>query len=392
MAPGRWSRIALALLVGAMLCPLAACDPSTPERWYTGNFRFLEQKSGELVDFVGELEHPRLGGYGKLSSARRARLTVLLDALFAAIDASLLDPATGDWCGVQAAAAAAGYSIRRFYDTGSQRWLVYGSDTTSFGQAYFFLNPYAKRNLVIEVPHEGFETDTGVQGAQLFKGLAARALIINREHRCSDPDPSPCSGTTTVCDDEPGAASPFRESDVAHHTANVFYLLHARYTDMDADARFVQLHGFTSSESDIAEIGDGTTSDVTPTSVANAFAGALRPLVPLPAAVHSCQELVGDPPSGLCGETNVEARYTHQPNGAECPAAASVSSGRFLHVEQGLTLRDEDDADGWSRGDVAAALLATWPACTLNGGAGDCTLGPPHTQEPALACPAVPAP
>jgi rubredoxin len=257
---------------------------------------------------------------------------------------------------------------------------VYGFDTTAFGQAYFFINPFAKRDLVIEVPHEGFETGTGPQGAQLFKTLAARALILNKEHRCSDPDPSSCSAATQVCN---GA---FRESDVAHHAANVFYLLHARYTDRAPGTRFVQLHGFTSAANDIAEIGDGTTGDLVPGSVANVFASALRARVPVPTAVHSCQEASGDPPSGLCGETNVEARYTHQPSSAECPAAAGTSSGRFLHIEQGLTLRDEDDGDGWSRADVADALVATWPECTLNGGT-SCSLGRAHTQEEPLTCP-----
>jgi hypothetical protein len=128
-----------------------------------------------------------------------------------------------------------------------------------------------------------------------------------------------------------------------------------------------------------------------PASAANAFASALRPLVPTPAAVHSCQEAAGAPPSGLCGETNVEARYTHQPSSDECPAAASTSSGRFLHVEQGLTLRDDDDGDGWFRGDISAALQATWPECALNGGATNCALGPAHTQDPGLTC-APPAP
>jgi hypothetical protein len=51
-----------------------------------------------------------------------------------------------------------------------------------------------------------------------------------------------------------------------------------------------------------------------------------------------------------------------------CPSAANVSSGRFLHVAQAPTLRDDDNNDGWYWGDVRDALLATWPACNMNNG------------------------
>lgn len=383
--------LTVAISIGLSLGMLTSCTPSSPppassslppasESWHAGNFRFLEATSGDLVTFVQGLEHPKQGGYGKVSSTRKGNFNAFLDTLFAAINASLIDGNTGDWCAVQASASSAGYAIARFYDTGSGRWFVQGRDTTSFGQAYFFINPFAKRNIVIEVPHDGFETDTGTEGARLFKALAARALIINKEHRCSDPDPSACASNvaTQVC------SGALRESDMAHHTANTFYLLHVRYNDMDSQTKFVQLHGFTSSANDMAEIGDGTNNDVNPSSVSNSFVNILRTFVPVAAAVHSCQEGTGDPPSKLCGETNVEARYSHQPNTSECPPAAGVSSARFLHIEQALTLRDDDESDGWFWGDVRDAVLATFSDCNVN--TTDCTLGPAQTQFEGLTC------
>src|SRR5205085_9139127 len=203
----------------------------------------------------------------------------------------LADGSTGDWCGVKTKAATAGYAIRRFYDNGTGRWFVYGYDTTSFGQAYFFINPFAKRNIVIEVPHEDLEYGTKVEGVRLFRALAARALIINKEHRCSDPDTSSCSigQSTAVC------GGRLRESDVAHHTANTFYLLHVRYTDMDSVTKFVQLHGMGGSSSDMVEVGDGTTNDYNTSSVSVLFANSLDQYVPTPSAVDSCQEYTGDP-------------------------------------------------------------------------------------------------
>ena len=373
--------LSLSMLTGCMGSSTPPVPPLASETWHTGNFRFLESISADLVTFVQGLEHPNNGKYGKLSSARKGDFNELLDTLFGAINASLIDGNTGDWCAVRSKASAAGYAIARFYDTGSGRWLVHGSDTTAFGQAYFFINPFAKRNIVIEVPHEGFEADTGVEGARLFRDLAARALIINKEHRCSDPDTTTCgNAATAVCNGQ------LRESDVAHHTANTFYLLHVRFNDMDFQTKFVQLHGFTSSVGDMVEVGDGTNSDVASASVSNTFAKSLRSHVPDAAAVHSCQEEAGDPPSNLCGETNVEGRYTHQPGTSDCPPAASASSARFLHIEQALTLRDDDNGDGWFWGDVRDALLATWPDCNMNNGATDCTVGPEQTHDEGLSC------
>lgn len=394
------SKVLWLLLLAASLS-FAAAGPRAPESrghgraasahtstlqstvlWHAGNFRYLDSVSGDLVTFVQGLEHPNDGGYGKVSTTRKANFNAFLDAMFTAIEDSLADGSTGDWCGVKTKAGNAGYAIRRFYDTDSGRWFVYGYDTTSFGQAYFFINPFAKRNIVIEVPHEGFEFGTKVEGVRLFKSLAARALIINKEHRCSDPETSACAlnQTTSVCDNR------LRESDVAHHTANTFYLLHQRYTDMDSATNFVQLHGMGGSSTDIAQVGDGTNNiDSDPNSVSVNFVANLDSYVPTPSAADSCQGS-DNHPSNLCGQTNVEGRYTNGLDASSCPSAASVSSGRFLHVEQAPTLRDNDNSDGWYWGDIRDALLATWPACNMNNGATDCTLGQQQTQYSTWSC------
>ncbi len=348
--------------------------------WHAGNFRYLPQVSGDLATFVDQLEHPNAAGFGKVSTTREGNFTTFLDALFAAITASRNDGNTGDWCGVRAAADAAGYEVQRFYDTVSGRWFIFGYDTTGFGHAYFFINPYAKRNLVVEVPHEPSEIGTGVQGARLFTSLAARALIINKEHRCSDPDATTCSGTTSSC----GGA--YRESDVAHHERNTFHLLHRRFNDMDPATRFVQLHGMTGSSTDMAVIADSSTSDFDARSVSVAFANALDGYVPSASAVDSCQEYVGDPPSDFCATTNLQGRYSNDPALNACTAYTPNTTNRFLSVEQAASLRDDDESDGYSWMDVRDALKVTWPQCDMNNGATDCTVGPRQTQYTDLTC------
>jgi hypothetical protein len=137
----------------------------------------------------------------------------------------------------------------------------------------------------------------------------------------------------------------------------------------------------------MAEIGDGTTNDDAPDSVSVLFANHLAAYVPTPAAVHACQQSVEDPPSGLCGASNVQARYTNNPGGDACMTFTSTYSARFLHLEQGEALRDDDQRDGWDWGDIRDVLLETWPDCNMNNGATDCSLGPQQTPYATLTCP-----
>lgn len=348
--------------------------------WEAGVFRYLPSMTGDLVTFVSGLPHPNSGGYLPLDATRTTNFNAFLSAMFTALSQTLADGATGDWCGVQTAAAAAGYALARYYDTTSGRWFLYGYDTTTAGQAYFFVNLYAKRNIVVECPHTGFETYTDLEGTQIFLALACRALLINGEHRCSAAATAACGGTTTVC------GGFYRQSDVCHDPSNTFHLLHKGYSNLDAVTKFVQLHGMTGGAYDYAEVGDGTTNDYDPSSVSVTFASNLMGYVPTPTAVLACQGYVGNPPSDLCATDNIQGRYTNNPSGNECTTGTTTSSGRFVHVEQILALRGSTPTAGWYWGEVRDALRDTWPACNLSNGATDCSLGPAQTPYPNCAC------
>lgn len=347
---------------------------------YAGALRHLPALRGDLVQAAGELDHPREGGYGTLTVARAERFDTFLDALHQTLAQTIADGRAGDWCAVRTLADAAGYRLSRYRDEASGRWFLFGEDQTQFGHAYVFIDPYPKRDLVIEVPHEPFDQGTAVQGARTFLALGARALLINKEHRCSDPDPTPCDGTTQACD---GA---FRESDVAHHPANTFHRLHVWYSEHDPDTRFVQLHGFTGAEGDRVEIADGTRNDVDFSSVSVSFANHLRARVPDPDAVHACQDEAGNPPTGLCATTNTQGRHTNAPTQVACTDSTTSSSGRFLHIEQDAVLRGADAIDGWSWAQVSDALRDTWPACDLSGQGDDCAPGEPQADFADCAC------
>lgn len=347
---------------------------ATPD-WEDGPFRYLPSMEADLVAYVDELAYPNDGAYVVLDEPRRASV----DAFWQALAEAAQMPGDSDWCGVLDLAEAAGYELFRFRDTVTQRWLLHARDATADGQAYLFVNPAARRDLVIEAPHHPFDANTAGQGAFLFRSLAARALLLNKAHRCSSQTATACDGTTTACDGF------YRASDVAHATDNVFDLAHRWFTD-HTTANFAQLHGFGAEAGDMAEIGDGTNNDEDPGSVAVTFAEHLSTHVPEPASVHACPGDAGSPPSALCGTTNVQGRYTNEPRDDACTDAASSHSGRFLHIEQALTLRDDDDDDGWSRHDVEAALAQTWPDCTLSNDPRDCDLGPPQPATPDCTC------
>jgi hypothetical protein len=349
--------------------------------WHAGVFRYLPSQSANLETFVGGLSHPT-SGYGKVSTQRTTDFNTFVDAMLQAIDDSNADGSMGDWCGVITAAGDTSYDIHRFYDTGTGRWFIYANDNTSFGQAYIFINPHAKRDLVIEVPHEPFDMGTAIEGVRMFRDLAARALIINKEDRCADPDATTCSGTTTVCS---GSSEAFRESDLPHEPHNTLHLIHKKLNDRSTGTKFLQLHQENGSSSDYAEISDGSTTNSNSSAISETFATELRTRVPTSSSVHGCQT-----ESGLsnCGTTNIQGRYSNGTGPNECTTGTSTASARFLHIEQRSTLIDNDDGDGWSYGDVRDALIntGTWGDCNLNNGATDCTLGDSQTQYANCTC------
>jgi hypothetical protein len=92
---------------------------------------------------------------------------------------------------------------------------------------------------VIQVPHPIADDRTALQGADLFRRLKARALMIAGAHRCANADFSPCSGTTVAC----GPLEPYRSSDVAHAAQTAFQAAHKALVPCGGARVAVQLHG-----------------------------------------------------------------------------------------------------------------------------------------------------
>ena len=212
--------------------------------------------------------------------------------------------------------------------------------------------PSPSRALVVEAPHPLFDLDTEEQATAVFVASAARFLLVAGAHRCTDADASTCSGTTNACD---STIQPYRVSDAAHEDALVFHAVHTLLSDADPELQFLQLHG-NGEPCPTALVSDcsGTFTDA-----GNAAAlGAA--LTARGVAIGQCGAGYPTATCDLCGTDNVQARYTAG-SAAAC-TALGTHYGRFVHVEQQLSLRQGADGGPGGYQPLIDAVLATYPA------------------------------
>ncbi|MCP4868380.1 MAG: hypothetical protein GY898_06655 [Proteobacteria bacterium] len=204
------------------------------------------------------------------------------------------------------------------------------------GRAVIAWRAVEARPLIVGVPHPWFEDGTLDEGVYAFGELDARVLISAGAHRCANTGASPCDGTTGVCG---GDDLPYRESDQAHVTETVFGVGHELFADLFEDDVVVSLHGMADEG---VSLSDGTDGDVASDSVVATLAAALATEFP-EQLVTTCNDydgaLVAD---RLCGTTNAQGRYV---NGSEspCDTAADAAGGRFVHLEQSSTMREDGE-------------------------------------------------
>ncbi|MBK8012885.1 MAG: hypothetical protein IPK13_16210 [Deltaproteobacteria bacterium] len=201
------------------------------------------------------------------------------------------------------------------------------------GWASFAVRP-GGRPLIVEVPHPVYDTHTLDQGVGIFDALSARAVIVAGAHRCANRQHSACDGITGVCGRGPER---YRESDMAHTVDSVFHAVH-RVLAVEFDSDWVlSLHGM--SERGIS-ISDGTTLMTRAHSPVVRFAEVLTHMFPkIP--VRSCNPFEGrrDDGAHVCGTTNVQGRQLNGLETEACVGTATVSSDRFLHLEQSISVR-----------------------------------------------------
>jgi hypothetical protein len=379
------SRSAHSLVAIALLGCGACWDPNRiePEEtatrrdglWIEGEFPRLPERRGDLVATLAV--EPVATRF-----TREAARGPAVRAMVRKIVAARTD---GRWCDAVRSARSAGYELSRFFDEGLhrsgaevRRYFVIARDQRGRGEATIVVNPNPSRNMIIEAPHSDSEANTRREALELFRELGARAVVLNGANRCASTAGAECTPPrdgVSVC----GSWEPnFRRSDVAHWPDTAFQDTHVVLEDLFRPY-VIQLHQFEPVGAWWAVVSDGmrTALGERHASISVRLRDALKRQVPTTVAVGSCQcEHDGNHPA-LCGDLNLQGRYTNQAIDGVCTTSSRVSSDRFIHLEQHHALARESFR-------VAAALREVVGGCDVPG-ASDCP-STQRTRDPLPAC------
>ncbi len=224
------------------------------------------------------------------------------------------------------------YQLIEYTDIGFENktyFLLREKTPITRGWGTFIINPNYDREIVIEVPHPRFDSNTDRQGADVFRRTGSHFLIMTGTHRCANSEESPCSGTTGAC----GGSAPFRVSDAAHFDEAIFQTTHETIAAKYPQGYSINLHGHGRSNCEDFFLSNGHSTD----SKQILFDLENNLLAEGGVSVGIAGDGVSTCP--LIGSTNVQGRFT---NGSSNPCEQAVSSttGHFIHVEQSRRIRE----------------------------------------------------
>ena len=219
------------------------------------------------------------------------------------------------------------------------------STQSNYWGTYVFSKTPDRNNLVLQSPHSSHDFNTGKQAIYAFNRLNNIALFLNGTQRCNNSTASTCAGTTTVCS---GVSEAYKVSDMAHNTNNMFQKTTEILFNTVANSVFVQLHGFTKTNSDPYVIMSNGT-DKTPTT--DYVTLIKNELFSLDNSLTFKLGHVDTEWDRLRGFTNTQGRFING-SGNPCNTSPSESSGRFIHIEQEKT-KLRADAAGWEKMNTA---------------------------------------
>ncbi|MFA5834529.1 MAG: T9SS type A sorting domain-containing protein [Bacteroidota bacterium] len=265
---------------------------------------------------------------------------------------------TKKYTDAQVAAKYFGYHVIAFTDTTTAPNRLYyillrGRDSSNHWGTFVF-NPSPRRSkLVIQSPHELFDTKTGAQGAYVFQELSALAFFLNGSHRCNSATASQCSGTTTACG---GVSAPFKISDQAHSVDGTFQLGTIILLQQKSDAIVVQLHGFGKGTGDPDLImGNGTNKS----PINNDYLLQLKnALSTIDTSLTFKVAHIDTSWTELTGTTNTQGRLINNSENP-CSTKPGEATGKFLHIEQAYS-KLRDTKTNWKK--VSDALGIVFPA------------------------------
>jgi hypothetical protein len=310
----------------------------------------LEQRTEPLAGYLSERRRPGPGSIDTLALDFE-RVVAFRLMLKTALD--------GGWAELPAAAQAAGYKAFALID-GADWYLVMDDARMGLGPTVV-LAPDAKRDMIAEAPHPEVDRYTAPQAALFMTRLGARAAIVAGANRCAAQAASSCSGKTSVCKAHGKAA--YRDSDVAHNPETLFHAAHEQLTERWPRSVAFSIHGFrkrNSAPETWAVISDGGREEG---GSADRLSRRLRDALRARLGAGDARAVACDDPSDrqygyarLCAATNVQGRHLNG-SGNICRESVEQGSGRFLHIEQTLELRDAYEY-GWRAPDEHPAIQA----------------------------------
>ena len=305
---------------------------ATCSSWPGGTACALVVESGDFATKVESLRDLTFtsgsGLYVAPTMADRGNFSALASTLYA-----------GNLAAADVQAAALNYDLIRYSDNvsndvyyGLTEQLVGGVPTRGWGSYFLRFNPAA--NVLLEVPHPRFDTNSWEIAANAFRQSDALGFLMAGAHRNANG-----SGT----------------ADVAHLTASIFHETHAAWNGVAGENIAWSIHGFDDANhafpagTDVVlSNGDGSVSaevvlldeQFEEEGLLTFAYNTLPALDPLNVQVNGAE--AGSTFSTLGATTNVQGIYSRG------------LGGRFIHIEMEQSIR----FDAMNR-DLAASAIAT---------------------------------
>ncbi len=216
----------------------------------------------------------------------------------------------------------------------------------ALGGTYVF---YPKgENSAIQVPHPAFDTNTDIEGIETYLGMNSRYLLLSGTHRNSVTSKSPCQLA-------------YQESDASHNSAHYFYNVHETLSAFNSKTLFIELHGFGSSTREtlwsecdssqnpkLINISEGVedTTNLDETTFMHLFHKQITDTRTIKSCLYSPSQNSSSSDiytSSLGGTLNIAGRFTNgSANVCSSSATTSLSSHRFIHIEQSYDVRQSE--------------------------------------------------
>ncbi len=192
------------------------------------------------------------------------------------------------------------------------------------GWGTLIVNPQARTNLHIQVPHPQYEWGTAWQGIEVFKALQASSFLMAGTHRNANARRSPCQPR-------------HGEADVGHNADTLFQVATEVLWSMDrkagSEAVMLQFHGLSNFDCKGVDVFM-TYGNRTPPEPGDALL-TLRDHLARQNASWTVRVPGETPFCGLHGSANIQGRLWNSVAPQQvCTTPATTLSKRFIYVEQ----------------------------------------------------------